>query len=349
MIPNETNNIQALVSVIVPVYNVEKHLHKCVDSILQQSYKNIEIILVDDGSPDSCPQICDDYTHVDDRVKVIHKQNGGLADARNAGIEIAGGEYISFLDSDDYIAPNMIEHLMNKIDLYDADISFCSLLRVREDTNVNAIFQPAENDITFSGAEAIEWSFTHPIPESISACAKLYRLKLFKGTGIRFPVGRISEDVFIMHEIFFSAQRVVYSNQQLYFYLVRYGSISNKGFYKQQLDMIEACLQAIDFVKDNNLPFTQQAYAKLLWSYIGIMDTILRDVNWRQWITTIKEMRRDIFTAVPKPLSNRYLPKRQIINLFVLKIGIWSYIPSYRLWLFIKKYIRRASRQEDIS
>ena len=113
-----------LISVIVPIYNVEKYLARCVDSIVNQTYKNLEIILVDDGSPDRCPQMCDDYAEKDSRIKVVHKKNGGLSDARNAGMAVATGEYISFIDSDDWIETSMFELLLNNIFQYDCEIHY---------------------------------------------------------------------------------------------------------------------------------------------------------------------------------------------------------------------------------
>lgn len=121
-----------LISVIVPVYNVEKYLSKCIDSILAQTYKNLEIILVDDGSPDNCPKICDEYAKKDNRIKVIHKENGGLSAARNVALDIAKGEYIGFVDSDDFIAEDMYEVLYNLAEKYNAEISSVSFYKVIE-------------------------------------------------------------------------------------------------------------------------------------------------------------------------------------------------------------------------
>ena len=121
------------ISIIVPIYNVEKYLRKCIDSILNQSYDNLQIILVDDGSPDNCPKICDEYLNKDNRIQVIHKSNGGLSSARNAGIKVANGKYIAFIDSDDYIELNMIEKLVNAIEKSNADLCICGIRWVNKD------------------------------------------------------------------------------------------------------------------------------------------------------------------------------------------------------------------------
>lgn len=125
---------ESLISVVVPIYKVEKYLVKCIDSIIEQSYRNIELILVDDGSPDSCPQICEEYRKKDSRIKVIHKQNGGLSDARNAGMEIATGEWITFIDSDDYVGINFLKELYSSAINTKADISICDYKSVSDDT-----------------------------------------------------------------------------------------------------------------------------------------------------------------------------------------------------------------------
>ena len=128
-----------MISVIVPIYNVEKYVNKCVGSIVNQTYTNLEIILVDDGSPDRCPEICDEWAKKDSRIKVIHKKNGGLSDARNAGMKIASGDYIAFVDSDDWIAPEMYERLLMAIKNDNSDIAACAVKMVWEDGSSRTI------------------------------------------------------------------------------------------------------------------------------------------------------------------------------------------------------------------
>jgi len=333
-----TNNNELLISVIVPVYNVEKYLRKCIDSILQQTYTNLEIILVDDGSPDNCGRICDEYAQSDSRVKVIHKQNGGLSDARNAGIDIAEGDYINFVDSDDYIAPNMLKHLMDKIKQYDADISLCTIIGVNENYAIRGNIQDfLEKDTLLSNIESMELTFIDKSNSFVSACAKIYKAWLLKQTGIRFPEGRLYEDMFTTYKLFFHAKRVVLSNREMYFCLKRTGSITLQGFSEGQLDMITACSQAIDFVKNYDLPLEKQVHAQLILASANVFHRILCEQNWREWTKNMPEIRQYIFSTVPKPFSNPYLPARQRINLAFLKIGLWCYIPLYRMWLFLKR------------
>ena len=142
----------SLLSVIVPIYNVEDYLNRCVDSIINQTYKNLEIILVDDGSPDNCPQMCDDYAKKDSRIRVVHKENGGLSDARNAGMKVATGEYVSFIDSDDYISLDFYETLFQTMVDNDSDIVECSVVKFYE----NEKFDEYSDDLKVTNYETVD-------------------------------------------------------------------------------------------------------------------------------------------------------------------------------------------------
>ena len=220
---NEKINEQPLISVIVPVYNVEKYLKKCVYSIINQTYKNIEVILVDDGSPDKCGMICDEFVSVDSRIKVIHKRNGGLSSARNAGIEIAKGQYIGFVDSDDTIEPFMYEKLYQINKKNKTLLSVCA---------VNYIFPNGEKKRKKELGEDRVFGFENAIIEmnmhtyfDMGAWSKLYDRNLFDG--IRFPEGKLSEDFYIMYKVFDKAQKISYVDQPCYNYLQRKNSITH--------------------------------------------------------------------------------------------------------------------------
>ena len=214
-----------LVSVIVPIYNVEKYLRKCVDSILNQTYKNLEIILVDDGSPDNCGNICDEYALSDSRIRIIHKKNGGLSDARNAGLDIARGNYILFVDSDDYIDETMVEKLYEALEKEKAEMSLCSFVYVNEEgvpikEKNNGI--PIKTEV-LSGIEAIRHLGSQRGACYTIACCKLYKAELFKT--IRFPKGKYHEDEFVSHELFGQCSRVACIDDGLYYYVQRNDSI----------------------------------------------------------------------------------------------------------------------------
>lgn len=232
--------MDALISVIVPVYKVEKELPRCVDSILRQTYPHLQIILVDDGSPDGCGAICDAYAAAHENVQVIHKENGGLSDARNAGIEHADGDYLMFIDSDDYIEPDMAEKLYRALQSADADMSICNYLH---DCAPNEA-QSYPNDLpiadgVLSGREILaEQVFVGSGVWFIIVCNKLYSKKLFDE--IRFPVGKLNEDEFVFHRIMLQCERVACVHDALYHYVIRPGSIMRSDFSSRRFDAAEA-------------------------------------------------------------------------------------------------------------
>jgi glycosyltransferase involved in cell wall biosynthesis len=233
-----------LISVVVPVYNVEQYIRECVDSIVSQTYCHLEIVLVDDGSPDDCPAICDEYAKKDSRIKVIHQKNGGLAKARNVGIENSSGEYITFIDSDDYIASNYIEILYRGIIENNADVSIASF-RSFEKNNTAVIEDSSCQFATISKKRCFEnytSIFTNPF---VSAWNKLYKRNLF--SNIRFPEGKLYEDAFTTYKIFDVSQKIVFTSSVLYFYRLNPDSIMGQSFRKKHLEMIDAFRSGFDY------------------------------------------------------------------------------------------------------
>lgn len=202
-----------LVSVVVPVYKTEKYIRNCILSVINQTYSNLEILLIDDGSPDNCPQICEEYANSDNRISVVHKKNGGLSDARNRGIEIASGEYITFLDSDDVIGPHMIESMTSLILKESADI-----VKMRsERTYTLADCVESDGPYTCETSISMLKRIYHDQPQIISACGKLFKTELF--SKIRFPVGLYYEDEFTTPKIYATASKIVVSDSLEYFYM----------------------------------------------------------------------------------------------------------------------------------
>lgn len=240
------NHDNFLISVIIPVYKVEKYLSKCVESIINQTYKNLEIILVNDGSPDNCGEICDEYAKKDSRIKVIHKENGGLSDARNAGIEIASGQYIAFVDSDDYIASNMYERMYETILKDNSSMVVCGCICVREKGSVHQTVQRNNyKEGIYSSNEYLsllydDWTY-------VVAWNKLYKKSLF--SSIRYPKGKIHEDEFAIHKIVFECEKISCIRDELYYYLQRDNSITGKINIKS-LDCVEAYIQRYNFLKE---------------------------------------------------------------------------------------------------
>ena len=211
-----------MISVIVPVYNVEKYIEKCVESIIAQTYTDLEIILVDDGSTDNSGKLCDLYASKDERIRVIHKENGGLSDARNVGIEQSTGEYLSFIDSDDYIHPQMMEILYRNMQEYGADLSMCDSLEVAE--NEEFVFEKICNRV-----RVVE----HPLEELRNNAAKisvawnkLYPRKMFDE--VKYPKGKLHEDEYVIHELLYISKKMIVTDEKLYAYVQRQDSITSK-------------------------------------------------------------------------------------------------------------------------
>lgn len=230
----------ALISVIVPVYNVEEYIYECVDSILAQTYTNLEIILVDDGSPDRCGEICEEYAQLDARVKVIHKKNGGLSDARNAGLDLAKGEYIAFVDSDDYILPTFIATLSENLIKHNADISIVGAFR-----NLKALrASHAGNRVTFYDSY-LTFLYDKTIQDGkIEVWRKLYKKEIW--SSLRFPFGKKSEDTFVYPYVVYN-RKIVYADSKLYYYRVNPKSIMESFDDSVALDANEAFTGNIEF------------------------------------------------------------------------------------------------------
>ena len=216
--------MEPLISVIIPVYKVEEYLPTCIKSVINQTYKNLEIILVDDGSPDNCGVMCDEFAEKDKRIKVIHQKNNGLSSARNVGIDVATGEYIGFVDSDDYIEPDMYAAMMDYMQKNKLDIVCCDT-KIIKGTKVK--FRPIykENRL-WGGTEALNEILVGAIDNS--ACNKLYKRECIGK--YRFPIGRRYEDVATVYLFFINAGRVGYICQGFYFYLKRRSGIIGNSF-----------------------------------------------------------------------------------------------------------------------
>lgn len=234
-----------LISLIVPVYNVENYLERCFHSLVNQTYTNLEIYLVDDGSTDSCPQLCDDYAKKDSRIKVIHKENGGLSDARNVAIDVCSGEYILFVDSDDFIALDTVELLYSTLAENDADISTIGYINYYDSDAVIPINE-SNNHLVLKAEPALEnMLYQHNV--TTSAWGKLYRKSLFDG-GIRYPKGKICEDLDTTYKLFALAQTIVLNSARKFYYQQRLDSIINSRFATKRMDALDFAKHQLEFV-----------------------------------------------------------------------------------------------------
>lgn len=255
--------MQELISVIVPVYNVEDYIRRCIDSILNQSYKNFELLLIDDGSPDRCGDICDNYATRDNRVRVIHKINGGLSDARNVGIDIAKGSYLTFIDSDDWVHVDYIRSMYELAINRKAEIAVCGFIKTS--TEVKQDSSSEVRILEFSNVEALQHLTGKLYVPLVVTWGKLYKANLFRN--IRFPVGKIHEDEFTTYKLLYVANKVVYTPQVLLYYWQRSDSIMGSGFkLKNRLHAMEAYQQRADFFHTiNQLSLESRTYLNLFY------------------------------------------------------------------------------------
>lgn len=249
--------MEPLISVIVPIYGAEKYLHNCVNSIINQTYKNLEIILVDDQSPDRCPELCDEYATKDRRIKVIHQKNKGVSGARNTGLELATGSYIMFVDSDDEIYTNAIEVLLNDMLKYDADI--VAGMSTRVFLNKTYISGEENGDIIlYQGDEPIILSLkgaTH----TASACAKLFKSEFIQG--LYFEEGKnMHEDGFFIFQCFAKKPVLIYHNVLVYRYNMREGSSSRQPFSDKYLSIVYFLKQKKDIILKEYPQYIEHAY-----------------------------------------------------------------------------------------
>lgn len=270
-----------LISVIVPVYKVEKYLDRCIQSILNQTYANLEVILVDDGSPDKSPQICDEYALKDGRLKVIHKENGGLSSARNAGLDVAKGEYIAFVDSDDWIDNQMYSKLMNVIQVQNSDIACCSFSYVydNEDSLEYCPYElplHEESVITVESETYLQDFSKYAFTFLIITVNKLYRRSVFET--IRFAEGKRCEDEIIFHEILINSKRISVIKDSLYFYYQSQQSITRgNDNWKNWCYLIEALrARAFCFYQTEYSKSAEQCLSEYYLTVIREWDTLKR-------------------------------------------------------------------------
>lgn len=311
-------------TVVVPVYNVEKYLNRCVDSILAQTIKPARIILVDDGSSDSSGQICDAYAKRESTVTVLHQDNQGLSAARNHGIDLTDTELITFVDSDDYIDPNMYEVLLQNMMQAQADMSICGLWVEKESgekypcrtTGVKKVWDAREALIVLNSYQYFNMSF----------CNIMFRRELFEGASpLRFPVGKKCEDHYLMHQVIARVQKLVYDSDPYYHYVQRSNSISrNKAI---NLAPMDASLAQLAFYEKNYPDIAYVAKTACVFSHMGIYTAYVRSGQ-----TCPKELLKELKTVsrryLPAVLGNRYIPRVKKLQAvcFCCCLPIYKYV-----------------------
>lgn len=234
------------ISVIIPIYKVEKYLNRCIESVVNQTYTNLEIILVDDASPDGCPEICEKWKRKDERIKVLHKENGGLSDARNTGMRIATGEYITFLDSDDWLHKDTLEIFGHFLKLYDADIVECEALLVNETIQDKLIDKESIKITEFNKKSSMK-ALVYEKPLKQTVWNKLYKRSLIAEN--EFENGKYHEDEFWTYQIFDKAEKILFLDIQLYYYFQRSDSIMGQEFSLKRLNAIEGRYRRLQYLE----------------------------------------------------------------------------------------------------
>lgn len=309
---------EPLISVIVPVYKVEKYLKRCVESIVNQTYDNLEIILVDDGSPDHCPAMCDAWKEKDNRIKVIHKSNGGLSDARNVGMEVANGELIGFVDSDDWIAPDMYQCLYETMKADNSDIVACGVEMVWEDGTLSRMLTKMGSCVLkrkeAMGALIEESWLKQPV------WYKLYKTDLVRG--ILFPVGKYHEDVFWSYQAIGTAERVSVTDHVGYYYWQRNGSIMGEKYSLKRLDAIEALEQRQDYLESNFPELATKARCSLWFSCIYHGQKILQNLATKEQTSALQHinnvLKRHPFSAG----ALNELSRKEILWIRIAKVSL---------------------------
>ena len=314
-----------LITVVVPVYKVEKYIDRCVTSIINQSYKNLEIILVDDGSPDNCGKICDDYSTKDERIKVIHKENGGLSDARNAGINIAKGKYITFIDSDDYIKYDYVEFLYNLILKNNVKVSICSHT-VLYDTGLRIDKETEEFSVLDAKTTIKRILYDDGI--DISAWAKMYETTLFND--IKYPKGRLFEDSAITCKILSNCEKIAIRSKSKYFYMIRSDSITNENFNVKKMDLITSTKEMGEYILKKYPDLEDAVNRRIMYAYLSTLSQLANSKD--KHLKEQKEMMEYITKNRQKVLKDENIPKRDRMALEVTRFGFNIYKIFWNLY-----------------
>ncbi len=305
-----------LISIIVPVYNTKKYLKTCVDSILNQTYENIELILVNDGSTDDSGEYCDELAKNDARIKVLHKENGGQATARNLALSIASGDYIGFIDSDDYILPQMYQTLYDSLIKNDADISVCARYDVYEDGRKEKAFD-IDTEVVMTSEEALKRLLIYDKIDS-APWDKLYKKELFNG--ITFPAGYICEDIGVIYRLLHKANTIVHCGKCFYCYCHRVGTTSTSPFSQKSKGLEIYPRDVYEFIQNEYSNLTTEAVYFYVFSLLILYDLMVYKPTDK---TYMKEIQRKIRSFIFPIMKNEYLSRRAKLHAILISANIY--------------------------
>lgn len=308
-------NGKGLISIIVPIYKVEKLLERCIKSIVCQTYPDLEIILVNDGSPDNCPDICNRWAEKDSRIKVIHKKNGGLSDARNAGLKLASGEFIGFIDSDDWIAPEMYERLLKAIIQDDSDIAACSIEMVWENDFQRSMLTQEINCVLNRQEAQLELLIESKLKDPV--WYKLYKKSVIDG--ILFEKGKYHEDVFWSYQVIGNANYVSIIDYIGYYYWQRSESIMGEKYSLKRLDAVEGKCNRQEYFKEYFPELENKGLADLWFTCLYQGQVALKELSQKEILQVFQRL-------------NEVLKKYPI-----LKKSFKDIKKMHRIWILLEK------------
>lgn len=302
-----------LISIIVPIYNTEKYLDRCVRSIVNQTYKNLEIILIDDGSTDNSSKMCDEWASKDSRIKVIHKNNGGLSDARNSGLDIATGNYIGFVDSDDWIDKDMYEYLLNLVKTYEADYSSVEMAIVKSEQETINQDSPA---VSLLNKDELFQSFFRVSRKEIKYCVcdKLFRKECI--VDILFLKGYYFEDIDYNFQILKKCKKAVYSNQKKYYWFYNLGGITRNKLNHKDMQLLDIWRKIVNQCEKELPQYSYYAQMNYKRAYLAILGKYVKyglSSNYPEWKNDkkklIKSLRKNYIDLIRwnLPISRKLL------------------------------------------
>ena len=316
-----------LVSIIVPIYNVEKYLEKCIISLINQTYKNIEIILVNDGSPDNSLNICKKYQSTDERIVVLDKTNGGLSDARNYGIERAKGKYITCVDSDDYVLNDYVEFMYNNLKKDNADISICKHIVLFE--NNTQISTATHKKYILNPKQTLEM-LLYDEDMDVSAVAKLYKKELFNG--IKYPKGQLFEDAATTYKLIDKADKITFESEGKYFYIIRQDSITNRKFDERKAELIKSTKQMTEYIRNKYPELEQGCNRREMYSYLSTLMQMTKEKDIKKHSKLKNEIMNYIKLNRKKVLKDKRIPKRDRMALISTFFGYKTFKVAWNIY-----------------
>lgn len=331
-----------LVSIIVPIYNVSEYLEKCIMSLINQTYKNIEIILVNDGSTDNSLDICKKYETEDKRIVVLNKINGGLSDARNYGIERAKGKYITCVDSDDYVTDDYVEFMYNNLKKDDADISICKHI-VLFDNNTQ-ISTATHKKYILNPKDTLEM-LLYDEDMDVSAVAKLYKKELFEG--IKYPKGQLFEDAATTYKLIDKASKITFESEGKYFYIIRQDSITNRRFDERKADLIKSTKQMTEYIRNKYPELKQGCDRRDMYAYLSTLMQMTKEKDIKKHSKLQNEIMTYIKSNRSKILKDKRIPKRDRMALISTFLGYRGFKTAWNIYQNILRKREKINHEQN--